>query len=100
MSEPKNSLGYRIVMWIAEHTPKCHDMTRLISQERDGPLPWRVRVQMWFHYRICLWCRRYRDQVEFLGKALGKCHEHPQGEELALRDEARNRLKKALREPR
>lgn len=100
MSEPQKGLGHRMVMWIAEHTPKCHDMTRLISQERDASLPWGTRVRMWLHYRICLWCRRYRDQIEFLGMALGECQEHPHGEGATLRDETKARWKKALREPR
>jgi hypothetical protein len=96
MIEPTNWLTTRIVMWIAAHTPKCHDMTRLISQERDGPLPFGTRVRMWLHYRICVWCERYRDQLALLAKALHESHEHGH----TLPDEAKERLKQALRDKR
>ncbi len=97
MIEPTSWWKAKIVTWVAEHTPKCHDMTRLISQSQDGPLPLGTRVKMWLHYRICVWCERYRDQLGFIGKAMRGCrHEH--GAELP--DDAKERLKRALREKR
>ena len=93
MIEPTNWWKTKIVMFIAEHTPKCHDITRLISQSMDRPLPLRTRLAMWIHYRICVWCERYRDQLGFLGKALHSCPEKMPG---TLSPDARNRLKLAL----
>jgi len=57
-------------MFIAVHTPKCHDITRLISQSMDHPLALRARFSMRIHYLICAWCERYRDQLLFLRQAL------------------------------
>lgn len=96
MIEPMNWLTTRIVTWVAEHTPKCHDMTRLISEERDRPLPLGTRARMWMHYRICVWCERYRDQLDLLGKASRESHEHQHGP--GLPDQAKNRLKQTLRD--
>lgn len=98
MSKPHNWWKEKLVTYIAEHTPKCHDMTRLISQSMDGPLPLRTRIAMRMHYLICVWCRRYRDQLGFLREAVKSCPE--QGEEKMpgnLTSEARERLKAALR---
>lgn len=94
MMEPTNWWKKKIVEWIAAHTPRCHDMTRLISQSQDAPLPRGTRVKMWLHYRICVWCERYRDQLGFIGKALRRCDHEPGPK---LDDDAKERLKRKLR---
>lgn len=78
-------------------TPRCHDMTRLISLEQDQPLPALTRLRMRWHYGICIWCRRYHDQIGLLGKLSRafpeeSCqHGTPQ-----LTEQAKARLKEAL----
>jgi hypothetical protein len=95
MSAPRTGVMAKLAVWLAEQTATCHDMTRLISQSQDAPLPFATRVRMWFHYRMCALCRRYRDQIAFIGKALREDrHEH--GAELSA--DAKDRLKRALRE--
>ena len=97
MIEPTNWWKTKVVMFIAEHTPKCHDITRLISQSLDRPLPLRTRIAMRIHYLICVWCERYRDQLGFLRKAVKSCPEH--GAERMrgnLSPDARTRLKTAF----
>ena len=98
MIEPTNWWKTKIVMFVAAHTPKCHDITRLISQSLDRPLPLRTRIAMWIHYRICVWCERYRDQLGFLREALQSCPD--QGAERMrgrLSPDAQSRLKVAVR---
>lgn len=93
MIEPTNWWKTKIVMFVARITPRCHDMTRLISQSLDAPLPLGTRFKMWLHYRICVWCERYRDQLGFIGKALRQCdHEHGP----KLPGDAKERLKRKL----
>jgi hypothetical protein len=75
--EPTNWLTTQIVMFLARITPKCHDMTRLISQDLDCPLPWTTRVKLRMHFWICVWCLRYGDQVGFIDKALHIRPEEP-----------------------
>jgi hypothetical protein len=94
MIEPTNWWKTKVVMFIAKHTPKCHDITPLISQSLDGPLPLRTRIEMKFHYLICVWCERYRDQLGFLRKALPSCPGHTAGK---LPSATRARLKVAIR---
>jgi hypothetical protein len=90
--EPTNWWKTRLVTFIATHTPKCHDMTRLISESMERPLPLRKRLAMRAHYLICVWCERYRDQLKFMRKALRSCPER----ENRLSLDARKRLKRAL----
>ena len=98
--EPTDWLTTRIVGFIARVTPKCHDMTRLISQERDATLSRGLRVKMQMHFTICVWCLRYRNQLGFLGKALHICPEEPLPPTVpGLPDEAKERLKRALQKP-
>ena len=97
MIEPTNGWKAKVVMFIAEHTPKCHDITRLVSEAMDRPLPLRTRLAMRMHYLICIWCQRYRDQLGFVRDALQSCPtddiDRARGK---LSPEARNRLKIAL----
>jgi hypothetical protein len=89
MIEPTNWWKRRLVLFLAEHTPKCHDITRLISHAQDGPLPLTLRVRMWLHYRICVWCERYRGQLRLMRGALRRSEPNPP----SLSSEARSRLK-------
>ena len=96
-NEPNHWLTAKIVGLLARITPRCHDMTRLISRSQDADLPVGTRVKMRMHYWICAWCVRYRDQVRFVRKALHVCPE-PQPSSLMgkLPADARQRLKQAL----
>ncbi len=97
MIEPTNWWKTKLVMFVAEHTPKCHDITRLISQSLDLPLPLRTRLAIKIHYDICIWCERYRDQLGFIGKALQSCPEEGADKMRGrLSPEARTRLKIAV----
>jgi hypothetical protein len=98
MIEPTNWWKTRLVTFIATHTPKCHDITRLISESLDRLLPLRTRIAMGIHYCICVWCERYRDQLGSVREALHTCHE-PGAQHLVrgLSSQARTRLKIAVK---
>jgi hypothetical protein len=97
--EPTNWLTTAIVKFLARVTPRCHDMTRLISQSQEEPLPPGTRLKMRLHYVICVWCERYRDQIALLRKALPRCEEHiPPSRTPPLSESAKDRLKKALKD--
>lgn len=76
----------------------CHEVTRLVSQQAEAPLPWNKRVRMRLHMVLCLWCRRYERQLAFLRQALRSMPERdccsPRAQ---LSPEMRQRLKQALR---
>ena len=97
MIEPTNWWKTKLVTFIAEHTPKCHDITRLVSEAMDRPLPLRTRIAMRVHYLICAWCQRYRDQLGFARDALQSGRiDDPEKVGGKLSSDARNRLKIAL----
>jgi hypothetical protein len=76
----------------------CHEMTRLQSQSQDRALSWSLRLKMQVHCALCLWCRRYRDQLDFIRRSLrirDSRREENSGE--SLTPEFRARLKQSLR---
>ncbi|MGB8170190.1 MAG: zf-HC2 domain-containing protein [Chthoniobacteraceae bacterium] len=98
MIEPTNWWKTKLVMFIAEHTPKCHDITLLLSESLDRPLPLRTRIAIRIHFLICVWCKRYRDQLGLLRRALHSSAEL--GTEKmsgGLSPDARTRLKIAVK---
>jgi len=93
----KNCLGQALVAVICAVTPRCQEMTRLISSEREEPHSRLTRLKMRWHYGICVWCRRYRDQIGLIGRlsrALDKDFHH--GDKAMLSDESKEKLKQAL----
>ena len=90
-----------IVGWFIRITPSCKDMTRLLSESMDRPLPLGIRIKMRLHFLICKWCERYKNQLLFLRQALRR---HPEGLErevdassTSLSPEAKDRLKRVIR---
>jgi hypothetical protein len=96
--EPTNRLTTAIVKYLARVTPRCHDMTRLISKSQDELLPLGTRIKMQLHYVICVWCERYRDQLGFMKKALHRCDKKaPEPPKEGLSTSAKDRLKETLK---
>lgn len=73
-------------------------MTRLISAGQEKPHSLIMKLRMRWHYGICIWCKRYHDQLGLLGKLSrmfadeSSKHGDPQ-----LSDDAKARMKAALR---
>ena len=97
-TEPNNWLTVKIGELLARITPRCHDMTRLISRSQDADLPVGTRIKMRMHYWICAWCARYRDQMRFVRTALRVCPDPPPSLPAGkLSADAKQRLTQALR---
>lgn len=90
-----------IVGWLIRITPSCKDMTRLLSEGMDRPLPLGIRVKMQLHFLICKWCERYKNQLLFLRQALRRKPDEFEGEVAAsstsLSPETKDRLKRVIR---
>ena len=90
-----------IVGWLIRITPPCKDMTRLLSEAMDRPLPFGIRVRMRLHFLICKWCERYKNQLLFLRQALRRNPYELESEIPAsstpLSPEAKDRLKRVIR---
>ena len=74
----------------------CKDMTHLLSDSLERQLPWPKRWAMRFHLGICKTCRRYRQHLLFMQKALVKLD--GQRNILPLPDAARQRIKANLQQ--
>lgn len=77
----------------------CHEMARLVSLSHERELPAVTRWKMSLHYLICVWCRRYRDQMRVLRGALRRLGRRTDtsGPADSLPAESRARIKQSLR---
>ena len=86
---------------LAELSPNCKEASRLQSEALDRPLPLRRRVGLRIHLALCKWCRRYGRQIAFLrAAARGPGGDPAEPEPRKLTPEARERIRRSLREPR
>jgi hypothetical protein len=97
MIGPTNNLTKKFVQFVARVTPHCHEITRLLSESMEHPLPLRTRLLIRLHFVICVWCQRYGDQLKLLRKCGSGFAETgcERGAE-TLPSATRERLKKAL----
>jgi hypothetical protein len=95
----RNWFERMLVSFIAEHTPKCREVVRLLSQSMEVKLPLATRIKIRFHYLICVWCYRYGEQLRALRKIASSLSEHADecGQE-TLPYSSKERMKQALRE--
>ncbi len=76
----------------------CKEVSKLISLSQDRPLsPWE-RVSVRLHLFVCKLCRRYRNQLIFLTRAVRHLRNPPHGLAYKLPDTARTRMERALAE--
>jgi len=79
-------------------TPKCREVTRLISQGMERPLPLHARLKLRLHYVWCCYCGRYARQLGDIRKAARKLAENADAASSArLSPEARQRIRDAIR---
>jgi hypothetical protein len=88
-----------VIVWLWKHLPNSAEMSRLASRSLDQPLSLGIRLEMLLHYFICVWCKRYFEQLRLLHKAA------PQSEDYAdtlpghgLSVEARQRMVQHLQD--
>jgi hypothetical protein len=77
---------------------KCKEVVKLASQGIDQQLPWTTRLKIRLHLLFCIWCKRYRKQLQFIH---GVCEHLP--EEMPISDRhkmpepTRKRIEETLR---
>ena len=79
---------------------KCSEVTELYSQSMDRDLPVGQRLSLWAHFSVCKWCTRYKQQLQFIRRALRQHPDRLLGQEpsAGLPPQARERLKQTLRQ--
>lgn len=91
-------LKLRWVSWVWKQTPNCAQMSQLTSRSCEQALPLKTRLRMRLHYVICVWCKRYQKQVEFLHAAAPQLDDEARlPAARGLSAEARERLLQRLR---
>jgi hypothetical protein len=96
MSKIRTILGGIAVGLVCAITPRCREMTRLISMDRDVPVSGITALRMRLHYKVCVWCERYRDQVALISELSKKFPESDHGAP-GLTEEARERITDAVK---
>ena len=85
--------------FLLRRLPTCKAIAPLISQSLERPLTLRERVVLEVHLYVCVWCVWYLKQLNALRAAClvrGKEDDTPAAVELS--DDARERIRRALRE--
>ena len=96
MSKIIRSMKSAFNRFLAVLASSCRDMSRLSSQAMDTRLPWTTRFRMRVHWLNCRWCRRYREQLTLLRRAVSRLGSDVPETGPALPSEARERIKKHL----
>jgi hypothetical protein len=93
----RNWIERRLVSYIDNHTPKCREVVRLLSQSMEVKLPITTRFKLRLHFLICAWCHRYERQLWALRKIASSVPEHVDDiNPSALSSSSKERLKQAL----
>ena len=96
------TIRWKIRSWFLHHLPSCRELAPVMSQSLDRPLSLRENFQLKLHIIVCVWCERYMKQLRQMRDAVRLRAEIEVNEEIdssqTLSDEARERLKKALKE--
>lgn len=82
-------------------TPSCEIISQKVSESMDHRLPLSDRIAIRLHLMVCQFCNRYRLQLLAIRDALNektKLEEPPGTGNECLSDQAREKMKKALRE--
>ncbi len=96
----RNWFSAGIERWIAQVTPNCQRVVRMISESMDRPADLRTRVTLRTHYLVCCYCRRYAEQLHRLRRFTIALPEHiDEATSEPLDDAVKQRMKERLRSP-
>ncbi len=97
----KTWFSRQMIAFINSWTPKCREVTHLISEGMDHPLPLLKRFQKWAHFLTCCYCERYEKNLRFLRWVMRSIPWETDDASLGqMTPEAKERLKQALHDDR
>jgi hypothetical protein len=73
--EHRNWLQLQIVKLIVRLTPRCPEVTRLLSLGMEEKLSLLTRIRLRIHFLMCSFCQRYANQLKYLREV---SHEFPE----------------------
>ena len=62
----KTWLSRKMIAFINSWTPRCRDVTHLISEGMDHSLPLLTRIKLRAHFLTCCYCERFEKNLRFL----------------------------------
>lgn len=82
---------------------RCREVSKLVSESMERQLPFRQRMQLWMHLRLCRLCGGFARQLRLLRRAARQDPERLADDtstpgEATLSQDARERIKAALRD--
>ncbi len=93
----KQRVQWALIVWLARRLPDCKAMTERMGRALDERASLGERLVQRMHLFTCESCRRYLYQIKFLKKALSIAGDRFPAEFSGLTDDAKERIKTALR---
>ena len=78
----------------------CKKVSMMVSESMDRKFPLHRRILLIAHLLMCRYCHRFKTQLLILRNAVGleDIHEEGRGRSHSLSEEARARMKQAMRD--
>jgi len=89
----------RIIVWLAQYVAPCQVITHRLSAALESRPGWRERLSTRLHLLICVWCRRYKDQLALIKSAAHQAASDAVSDSLPrhrLSEESRDRIRRSL----
>jgi hypothetical protein len=100
MAKVFQKIKMEAIFWLGRRLPTCKELTFWMSESLEQKLSLRRRILLNLHYMICVWCRRYNQQIHSLRTIAQSYADEeaklPESSATSLTPEARERLKQAL----
>ena len=88
------------IFWLGRRLPTCKELAPWMSEAMEQRLSLRKQIILKLHLMICLWCKRYNQQIQSL-RSIARSYaddasNFSEETPATLSAEARERLKQAL----
>ncbi len=75
----------------------CKEITQLVSRSLEGPLPWRTRLEVWMHLKMCKLCAAFRRDQNLLRRRMSEAGaQDTAAADVRLSAETKQRLQKQI----
>lgn len=72
----------------------CKEATYLVSKREEGKLTIRERLKLYFHFRICSFCKLFARQSKYMGQQTAKLEE--QMDEVKMEHKDKEQIRKEI----
>ncbi len=86
-----------MMKWMSRMLPSCEEVSALTSEAMDETLPFRKRLSLKLHLKMCVWCRRNATQLQLMSR-LARLKAQKVASHAKLSSDARDRITQALKQ--